>query len=348
MSTNPLVSIMIPVFQGEDYISRCLESVLNQTYKNIEAIVVNDGSTDKTEDIVKSFINIFESREMKLIYKRKCNGGQSSAINEALKLVSGEYVAWFDSDDMLHPQFVERLLTALKEQNTFFSFSKIGFVKEKKLDKYIFIAGREKPAKEDYFFEDLILEKNIIYGSGSCLVKTSHLFERLQKKSIFDSKEGQNWQLMLPIVYKTRCAYVDEVLCKIVIRKNSHSRKPRNKNEQIERNNNFIILLENTIDRIDAIPISEKQHFHSIIKNKYLVRNFEIGYKYGDKKIVNFYYKAIKEKNISTETIEKKYKILCKSRTKIPYYINKINVFICVFINKARGKIKCKTQKRTQ
>ena len=81
---NPKVSIVIPVYNGEDYVNEAIDSALAQTYENCEVIVVNDGSTDNTEAIVKTYGN-------KIRYFSKENGGVSSALNVGIEHMEGEY-----------------------------------------------------------------------------------------------------------------------------------------------------------------------------------------------------------------------------------------------------------------
>ena len=93
-NNNPKVSVIIPVYNGANYITETLNSVLIQAYKNIEVIVVNDGSTDKTEEIVKSFGD-------RIRYFVQKNKGVSSARNFGLLKAEGEYVQFLDADDLL-------------------------------------------------------------------------------------------------------------------------------------------------------------------------------------------------------------------------------------------------------
>lgn len=87
---------------------------MNQTYKNIELIFVNDGSTDKTEEIVLGYLPAFRQEGMKLIYKRQANAGQAAALNEGLKWFSGEFLTWPDSDDYLDPLSIEKRVDFLE------------------------------------------------------------------------------------------------------------------------------------------------------------------------------------------------------------------------------------------
>lgn len=105
---NPLVSIVIPVYNGANYVAEAIESALNQTYKNIEIIVVNDGSTDNTEEVVKSYGD-------KVRYFCKENGGTSTALNLAIKNMKGEYFSWLSHDDMYYPKKIFYQIEELKK-----------------------------------------------------------------------------------------------------------------------------------------------------------------------------------------------------------------------------------------
>jgi len=109
-NNNPKVSIVIPVYNGSNYLHEAIDSALAQTYKNVEIIVVNDGSTDdgKTEAIAKSYGD-------KIRYYYKKNGGVSSALNLGISNMSGDYFAWLSHDDIYLPQNVEFQLRALHE-----------------------------------------------------------------------------------------------------------------------------------------------------------------------------------------------------------------------------------------
>jgi|GEM_PF-732451 len=111
---NPLVSVIIPVYNGADYISEAINSVLAQTYKNIEVVVINDGSSDETEKIVKAYGN-------KVRYFKKKNGGVATALNMGIERARGNFISWLSHDDLyfedkLKKQVME--LANLKDKNT--------------------------------------------------------------------------------------------------------------------------------------------------------------------------------------------------------------------------------------
>ncbi|MDR1236179.1 MAG: glycosyltransferase [Holosporaceae bacterium] len=107
---NPPVSIIIPVYNGSDYIREAVDSALAQTYKNIEIIVVNDGSSDDTEEIALSYGN-------KIRYFSKKNGGVASALNVGIKNMKGEYFSWLSHDDVYLPNKIEKQIEELKNSD---------------------------------------------------------------------------------------------------------------------------------------------------------------------------------------------------------------------------------------
>lgn len=109
-SENPKVTIVIPVYNGAKYVKYAIDSALAQTYKNLEILVVNDGSTDKTDEIVRTYGD-------KVRYIKKENGGVSSALNLAIKKMKGEYFSWLSHDDIYEPNKIEREVEFLRQNN---------------------------------------------------------------------------------------------------------------------------------------------------------------------------------------------------------------------------------------
>jgi glycosyltransferase involved in cell wall biosynthesis len=105
---NPLVSVIIPVYNGTNYLREAIESVLAQTYTNYEILVVDDGSTDATWDIIQSY-----GARVRGI--RKENGGVASALNQGIREAKGDYIAWLSHDDLFLPEKLERQVNFLRE-----------------------------------------------------------------------------------------------------------------------------------------------------------------------------------------------------------------------------------------
>ena len=110
---NDLVSVIIPVYNAERYLNECIQSVLNNTYSNFELLCIDDGSTDKSLEILKKFACL-DSR-IKIITKK--NGGVSSARNIGLHNCHGDYVMFLDADDYLTQDCIETLIDELKKNN---------------------------------------------------------------------------------------------------------------------------------------------------------------------------------------------------------------------------------------
>lgn len=107
------VSIVIPVYNAELYISRCLDSIINQTYTDLEIICVNDGSKDNSLQILKKY----QEKDERIFVIDKENAGVSEARNDAIKRSSGQYITFVDSDDWLEKDAIELMYKALIENN---------------------------------------------------------------------------------------------------------------------------------------------------------------------------------------------------------------------------------------
>ena len=141
------VTIVIPVYNGSNYMKDAIDSALAQTYKNLEVIVVNDGSNDdgKTKAIAESYGD-------KIRYFEKENGGVSTALNLAIEKMTGEYFSWLSHDDMYYPNKIEREMEELKkyDDNTIL-YSNFDLINEKgEKTRSIYLDHNMLTAKSDY------------------------------------------------------------------------------------------------------------------------------------------------------------------------------------------------------
>ena len=118
------VSIIVPIYNVEDYLECCLESILKQTYTNLEIVLVNDGSTDSSLNICKKYLK----KDKRIVLVDKPNGGLSDARNVGLDNATGEYVIFVDSDDFLAKDAVEKLYGAINERDVQFVTANFIFV----------------------------------------------------------------------------------------------------------------------------------------------------------------------------------------------------------------------------
>lgn len=155
---NPFLSIVIPIYKVEKYLRECVDSVLKQTFNNIEIILVDDGSPDDCPRICDDYATSHEN--VRVIHKQ--NGGLSSARNEGIKVASGEYIAFLDSDDFyIHSDFLERVYSKLTEKKVdilFFCRTKY-YDKSKTFSDKVIFYDREVEGTSEY--SDLLYNLSI-------------------------------------------------------------------------------------------------------------------------------------------------------------------------------------------
>lgn len=242
-----LVSIITPCYNGEKYLDRYFESILSQTYDNIELIFINDGSTDRTEEIAKKYEEKLKERGYKYIYIYQDNAGQAEAINKGLKIFEGEFLTWPDSDDILERDSIEKRVKFLKNNPQYGlvrnSVINIDFDTNQIDGEFII----DKGANEN-IFEDLIWGYNVCYAPISYMLRTKNFLQVNPNRVIYNTRAGQNWQMLLPITHKYKCGIIREVLCKYYVRKDSHSRtKLETFNKEIEKIDSHIDILYNVL-----------------------------------------------------------------------------------------------------
>ena len=113
MSNNPILSIIVPAYNAENTLHRCIDSLLDQNDASIEIIISNDGSTDKTWDIVKEYLN----KDSRVVGISDTNGGVCKARNRAIKVVTGQWITFVDSDDYVAPGIFDSIIDVLLESN---------------------------------------------------------------------------------------------------------------------------------------------------------------------------------------------------------------------------------------
>lgn len=124
--TKSLISIIVPVYKVERYLDKCVESILNQTYKNIEVILVDDGSPDNCPQMCDEWAQ--KDARIKVVHKK--NGGLSAARNTGMSIAKGDYIGFVDSDDYIDVHMYEKLLDALLETNSDMAICNYIFLKE--------------------------------------------------------------------------------------------------------------------------------------------------------------------------------------------------------------------------
>ena len=201
---NHLVSIISPCYNGAKYLPHFLESVLQQTYRPIELIFVDDGSTDDTKIVFDSYRERFLDSGITPVYIYQKNAGQAAAMNAGLPIFTGDYLMWVDADDVILPENVSKKVAYLeKHQEKGFVLCQGLSVHESNMDESIGLLARKDDGSLDRIklFDDLIMEHNVVYVPATIMARRNSVLRAIPSLHIYEGRQGQNWQLMLPLAY---------------------------------------------------------------------------------------------------------------------------------------------------
>ena len=229
-----LISVIIPAYNRENMILECIESVLKQTYKNIEVIVVDDCSSDKTAELVDSI----EDERVKECIRLPENKGACYARNKGVAISKGKYIAFQDSDDIWYEDKLEKQINYLKSGNYDFVFCGMD---RTYIDKEIYVPTFE-------FYEDGDLQKQILFAnpcSTQCMFMTRETFNKVK----FDEKikRYQDWDFCIRLSSGAKIGYIKEALVCSKVQENSITRK-------VSRYNSLDIIYHKYQNIIDGIP----------------------------------------------------------------------------------------------
>lgn len=309
---HPLISIIIPVYNSAAYISKCIFSIINQTFNNLEIIIINDGSTDSSENIILSYA----IKEPRITYKKKENGGIGSVYKLAFELMRGDYVLLVDSDDWLELDAVEHLVKLAKEH------------------KADMVSFGMKAFNSNGVEIDILSFRNIdlINKTNEAILKThfevlrhptlARLYKRDLFKGVIVFEQNVGIDEMLTPQLLSKCnvaAYTSKVLYNVLIRDDSvcRSQYDEKKIHQIIKVYHFICSF-----------MEEKMHKYALL----------IYLKYLDILISMFNFiiisKKVDDNNQKKLIINEIKKISVHLKNKIPLINNiKLKLFICLLIN---------------
>lgn len=209
---NIKISVIIPTFNREKLVGDSIKSVLNQSYKNLEVIVVDDGSEDNT----KQEIDKIKDNRIKYI-KLKKNYGASTARNIGIKIAVGQYISFQDSDDFLYPYKLEKQMINIINKKSNLDFCKIKVIFNSSYNLFYPNERQEKSILKGNIFKELISRGNFI-STQSILVKSNFI-----RKYYFDTNlpRLQDYDIVLRMIPKVKISYTREVLMDLIIHKDS-------------------------------------------------------------------------------------------------------------------------------
>ena len=171
---NELISVVVPVYNVEKYLKRCIKSVLNQTYKNLEIILVDDGSKDKSGQICDEYSK--KDERIKVIHKE--NGGLSDARNVGIENSFGKYICFIDSDDYVDVKFLENLYSIIKKYNADISVCCYKIVSENVENLKI---EEKREYNEEVWDKEQSYKELLLFGKLE-----NYIWNKLLKKSLFN------------------------------------------------------------------------------------------------------------------------------------------------------------------
>ena len=224
----PKVSVIVPVYNVEQYIEKCLENLVNQTLDDIEIIVVNDGSTDNSETIINKYLQKYSN---KIKYLTKTNGGLSDARNYGMKYATGEYIAFLDSDDYADVTTYEKMYNKAIEENC--DYVECNFIWE-------YENNQVKDKGEIYTNKHEMLEKARVVAWNKLIKKELIDNTKIEFPKGLRYEDVEFFYKLLP--YIKRFGFVEDYLIHYVQRSNSIA------NTQNERTKEIFTVLENVIN----------------------------------------------------------------------------------------------------
>ena len=234
---------IIPTFNRGNLIRNSIKSVLNQTYKNLEVIVVDDGSTDNTKDVVDKL----EDERIKYI-KLEENKGGSNARNIGIQNSIGKYISFQDSDDIYYPDKLEMQFKNIIYKKSNFDFCKIKVIFNESYSKYYPNRRQENSISNGNIFDELISRGNFI-STQAILIKKNFI-----SKYLFDPliPRLQDFDLILRMIPKVKISYTKKVLVELHVQKDSLTRS------------------ESKLKKAVKILLKKKFHFNSNQKKLFL------------------------------------------------------------------------------
>lgn len=232
----PKVSLIIPCYNAGKYISRMLDSIIAQKYTPLELILINDDSTDNTDDVIQQYLPLLKKNGIDVIYKTQLNQGLGATIDNGLKLFTGDYLCWADPDDYFEPNsFVERI-------NFLESHPEYAIVTSDAFSRPSEDLSKVKKFSENYPNRHnpnqfmLMLKNKSMYCAGCHMIRVSDFLMVNPQRSIYRSRGGQNWQMLLPVYYNFKRAFMEKPLYNYIIYSNSHSCGDSTLQKKIDKN----------------------------------------------------------------------------------------------------------------
>lgn len=288
-----LVSILTPCYNGEKYLDRYASMLIAQDYHNCQLIFMDDGSTDNSKEKILQYSDVFTKNGIKLEYHRHENVGLGGTIAKGLKYIIGEYLIWIDQDDMLAPDSIKKRV-AFMEQHPEYGVVRNPYrkVSDNNIHETICIGPTfltDKIKQRESLFEDYLLGRDMWLQPGCFMIRMSAFDKANPDRYLFPSREGHDWQLLLPIFYHFKCGYIDEPLFVYITHEGSMSNAflTESFERHINRMENYEALIAETVKHMD---IKDEKKYLKLLSLHYLQVKFSSAFRYGKREVAKKYY----------------------------------------------------------
>lgn len=295
MKNFPLVSILTPCYNGEKFLDNYFSDILKQDYPNCELIFMDDGSSDGTKEKISFYREQIERKGYALRYFYHDNIGLGGTIAVGIKYVKGDYVVWPDCDDRLYSNWISRKVEYLEEHLDYGVVRTNGIVVNENGEFLKDVVRKKIDPLHVNLFEDYLFGRNAWLQPISFMIRMSAFDSANPDRYIYPTRRGQDWQMLLPVLYKYPCGYIDEKLFEYVVHSGSLSSSVGETFEKkIVKQRMFCEIIENTIKHME---IPDADLYLRKIRIYYLRTYITTAFLYDRKKEAREYYSELKALN---------------------------------------------------
>lgn len=269
---NPIISVVMPVYNAENYLDEAIESILNQTYQDFEFIIINDGSEDKSLEIIEKY----QKQDKRIVLISRENKGLIESLNEGIEKASGKYIARMDADDISLPERFEKQINLMIKEKIDICGGHYFIIDEN--NRYL--SSRVVSSKID--FNKIILSRSVPFAHGSVMFRKSFYNENKLKYGNTEYIKAEDYALWINFAeHNAKISNVDDFLFKYRHLQNSLSKQTINYKHALELSKNYISennkllddLFDNYKDRINTLNDFELEQFSyfiikTILKNR--------------------------------------------------------------------------------
>ena len=254
--------------------------------------MVDDGSIDSTSLLLREYSVIMKASGLDLITIYQQNAGAAAALNKGLKAFRGDYLCWIDCDDYLRADSIGKKVRFLQANREYGLVRSDGYVvDEVSPDKPLGLLSKGRPNRfESDLFKDILFE-NTYLTPGCYMVRSSCFFQAFPDRQIYESRVGQNWQLLLPLTLGNRCGFIDEPLFYYVMRQQSHSHEGSDSFARMEQrfagHKELLLAVLQQMGLYDA--------YHAALENKYTARGLQYAVLFGESQSAKLKYEELKK-----------------------------------------------------